>query len=133
MPITLSPVAGDGINAPAIRCNVNLPDSGTSVAVQGVYVAPSIGQTQPGGQQAPISFSGTVTSPGVPGSGTNYWITELNTTTGVIQTKASTTAIPTADAGNIVLFSQSIGVGAPSAVSQQGSFSFPWLGTVSPN
>ena len=40
MPVTMSIVGGDGINAPAIRMNISLPDSGTSVPVQGVYVAP---------------------------------------------------------------------------------------------
>ena len=40
---------------------------------------PSIGQI-PQGIIPPATFSGTVTSPGVPGSGSNYWITELNTT-----------------------------------------------------
>ncbi len=40
---------------------------------------PSIGQI-PQGIIPPATFFGTVTSPGVPGSGSNYWITELNTT-----------------------------------------------------
>ena len=52
---------------------------------------PSIGQI-PQGIISPVTFSGTVTSPGVPGSGSNYWITKLNTTTGVLSVKTSTSA-----------------------------------------
>ncbi len=132
MPVTISPVAGDGVGAPAIRANIQLPDSGTTISVQGIYVPPSIGRS-PQGITSPVSFSGTVNSPGVPGSGTNYWITEVNTTTGTLAVKTSTSSTPTPDAGNVILFSQSVASTAPSAVSQQGNFFFPWLGTVSPN
>ena len=34
---------------------------------------------------------------------------------------------------NVTLFSQTITSTAPTAISQQGNFFFPWLGTVSPN
>jgi hypothetical protein len=77
--VTISPVAGDGVGSPASRANIQLPDSGNTVGVQGIYVPPSIGQI-PQGIISPVTFFGTVTSPGVPGSGSNYWITELNTT-----------------------------------------------------
>ena len=132
MPVTISPVAGDGIQAPAVRANIQLPDSGTTINVQGIYVRPSIGQN-PQGTAIPVTFSGAVNSPGVPGSGTNYWIAELNTTTGALAVKTSTSATPSPDAGNITLFSQTIPSTAPSAISQQGNFFFPWLGSVSPN
>lgn len=132
MPITMSPLAGDGVGAPAIRANIQLPDSGTTVNVQGIYAPPSIGRI-PQGTNTPITFSGSVTSPGVPGSGTNYWITEVNTTTGVLAVKTSTGATPSPDPGNVILFSQTIPAGASVAISQQGNFFFPWLGTVSPN
>ncbi len=132
MPVTISPVAGDGVGSPAIRANIQLPDSGSTINVQGIYVPPSIGQTLQG-ITTPVSFSGTVNSPGVPGSGNNYWITELNTTTGALAVKSSTSTTPSPDTGNITLFSQTIPSTAPSAISQQGGFFFPWLGTVSPN
>ena len=100
--------------------------------MQGIQVPPSIGQI-PQGTISPVAFSGTVTSPGVPGSGSNYWITELNTTTGVLSVKTSGSATPSPDAGNVTLFSQTLPSTAPTAISQQGNFFFPWLGTVSPN
>ena len=84
--------------------------------------------------RSPVTFSGTVTSPGVPaGSSSNYWITKLNTTTGVLSVKTSTSATPSPDAGNVTLFSQTLPSTAPTAISQQGNFFFLWLGTVSPN
>ena len=130
--MTISPVAGDGVGSPALRANIQLPDSGNTVGVQGIQVPPSIGQI-PQGTISPVAFSGTVTSPGVPGSGSNYWITELNTTTGVLSVKTSASATPSPDAGNVTLFSQTLPSTAPTAISQQGNFFFPWLGTVSPN
>jgi len=57
----------------------------------------------------------------------------LNTTTGVLSVKTSTGATPSPDAGNVTLFSQTIPSAAPAAISQQGNFFFPWLGTVSPS
>ena len=130
--MTISPIAGDGVGPPALRANIQLPDSGNTVGVQGIYVPPSIGQI-PQGTISPVTFSGTVTSPGVPGSGSNYSITELNTTTGVLSVKTSTSATPSPDGGNVTLFSQTLPSTAPTAISQQGNFFFPWLGTVSPN
>ena len=103
--MTISPVPGDGMGSLALRANIQLPDSGNTVSVQGIYVPPSIGQI-PQGTTSPVTFSGTVTSPGVPGSGSNYWITELNTTTGVLSVKTSTMATPPPGAGNVTLFPQ---------------------------
>ncbi|MBV8311247.1 MAG: hypothetical protein JO344_12760 [Planctomycetaceae bacterium] len=56
--MTISPVAGDGVGSPALRANIQLPDSGNTVGVQGVYVAPSIGQI-PQGIISPVAFSDT--------------------------------------------------------------------------
>jgi hypothetical protein len=126
MPVTLSAAAGDGVLAPAIRCNISLPDSGTSIVVQGSYQPPLVGSV-PQGVQPIVNFSGTETSPGVPGSGSNYWIVQLNTSTAALSTKTSVSAIPLPDAGNIVIFSQSIASTASAAPSLQGNLSFPWL------
>ena len=81
----------------------------------------------------PVTFSGTVASPGVPGSGGNYWITELNTATGVLSVRHEHQRTPSPDAGNVTLLSQTLPSTAPTAISQQGNSFFPWLGTVSPN
>ena len=35
--MTISPVAGDGVGSPALRANIQLPDSGNTVGVQGIY------------------------------------------------------------------------------------------------
>ena len=34
--MTISPVAGDGVGSPALRANIQLPDSGNTVGVQGI-------------------------------------------------------------------------------------------------
>jgi hypothetical protein len=127
MPLTLSPAAGDGVTQPAWRVNVAFPDSGTTITINGSYQAPSLGVNPPA-LQSPVNFTtGTVTSPGVPGSGSNYWICEVNLTTGALLVKSSTTATPLPDAGNAVVFSQTIASTASSAPSLQGSITFPWL------
>jgi hypothetical protein len=126
MPLTLSAAGGDGVTGPAIRCNVQLPDTGTSIPIQGSYQAPLIGSV-PQGQQPVVNFSGTETSPGVPGSGSNYWIIELNPSTNTLATKSSTSAIPLPDAGNVVIFQQTIPSTANAAPSLQGGTAFPWL------
>lgn len=126
MPLTLSAAGGDGVTTPAIRCNINLPDTGTTIAVQGSYQAPLVG-SNPQGQQPVVNFSGNETSPGVPGSGTNYWIVELNVSTGALAVKSSVSAIPLPDAGNIIVFQQSIASTANAAPSLQGNLTFPWL------
>ncbi len=126
MPLTLSAAAGDGVLTPAIRVNISLPDSGTTIAVQGSYQAPLVG-SNPQGLQPVVNFSGSETNPGVPGSGTNYWIVQLNVTTGVLSVKNSTTAIPLPDAGNVVIFQQSIATGTTVDPALQGNLTFPWL------
>ena len=180
--MTISPVAGDGVGSPALRANIQLPDSGNTVGVQGIYYpgkkdhhkrvtterphptggSPPPGRTRKGEVDSDSLFrvfrwipwlisdpSGAAIgccwtdrrsrfperSPALvsPGSGSNYWITELNTTTGVLSVKTSTSATPSPVAGNVTLFSQTLPSTAPTAISQQGNFFFPWLGTVSPN
>ncbi len=127
MPLTLSPAAGDGVTGPAWRVNLSLPDSGTTITLNGSYQAPSLGVNPPA-LQAPVNFTtASVTSPGVPGSGTNYWICEVNLTTGALLVKSSTSAFPAPDSGNAVVFQQSIASTANSAPSLQGSITFPWL------
>ncbi len=132
MPVTISPCAGDGISTPAIRANISLPDTGTTITVQGTYQPPSLGAVPPNCQQPIVSFSGTATSPGVPGSGSNYMLIDVNTSTGAITTQTGTSPLnPTA--GTWQLLAQTIATGQPSAISQQTGITIPWLSTVSPN
>jgi hypothetical protein len=126
MPLTLSPAGGDGVLSPAIRCNVLLPDSGTTITVNGSYQPPLVGSV-PQGMQPIINFSGTVTSPGVPGSGSNFWNCLLNVTTGALTVQNSTVAFQQPTAGTIVLFQQQIASTASSDPALQGSLTFPWL------
>jgi len=144
MPITLSPVAGDGINSPALRVNYQVQDSYVATAIQGVYVPPSQGQTPPI-MQAPVTFSATVAAsgaspgyPNVPGSGTNYWILYLTisagvatvvTATGTTSVAALTAAMP---AGAILILTQAVPTASAAAPTQWPVISFPWLGTVAP-
>ncbi|HLG72145.1 MAG TPA: hypothetical protein VFE42_20695 [Chloroflexota bacterium] len=106
MPITVSSTTGDGQKVTLIDTDVTLPDSGTSVSV--------VGSVQTPGQSAVAITGSPVASPGVPGSGTNYWIIQVNTATGAASVKSSTSAMPTADPGNVVVFQQQIAAGASS-------------------
>jgi hypothetical protein len=141
MPITYMPAQGDGINSPGLWLNVQMPDSGQSVIVQGLYLAASIPAGQalglPACQQTPIAFGPTtLTAPTVPASGSKYWIAELGiaspATVGTVQAKSGVAA-QTPDTGNVVVFSQVIPSTAPAAMSQQGGFTFPLSGVGEPN
>jgi len=144
MPITLSPVAGDAVNSPALRVNYQVQDSYVATAIQGVYVPAMLAKTPPI-MQTPITFSATVaasgTSPGypnVPGSGTNYWILYLTisggvatvvTATGTTSVAALVNAMP---AGAVLILTQAVPTGSPASPAQWPVISFPWLGTVAP-
>lgn len=117
MSMDVSSTSGDGITAPFIDADVLLPDSGTSIAVGGSVQAV-------GGVLTAITGS-PVTSPGVPASGTNWWIIQVHTTTGVATVKASTTGMPTPDAGNVVVFQQTLPAGANTDPMLQGGTATP--------
>jgi hypothetical protein len=92
MAMTVSNNPQDG----SFQAEIALPDSGTSVAVAG-----AINPSTPG----EVDFTGSpVTIPSPPGSGLIYYIIEASTTTGALQVKQSTSAFPTADAGNIIIY-----------------------------
>ena len=129
--MTISPVAGDGVGSPALRANIQFPDSGNTVGMQGIYARPRLARFRGHHLAGRVFRNGH--QPWCPGSGSNYWITELNTATGVLSVKTSTSATPSPDADNVTLFFQTLPSTAPTAISQQGNFLFPWLGTVSPN
>ena len=126
MPLTLSPAAGDGVTSPAWRINVLLPDTGTTISINGSYQPPSLGVNPPA-LQAPLNFSGSVSSPGVPGSGNNYLLVEVNLSTGALTAKTSASAMPVVDTGCATIFTQIIASTASSAISLQGNLTFPWL------
>jgi hypothetical protein len=126
MPVTLSPAGGDGVINPAWAANVQLPDTGLAITINGSYQPPSL-SANPGGQQAITNFTGSVNSPGVPGSNNNYLLVEVNISTGALTAKTSPTAMPAVDSGNVILFTQVIPSTAPSAISQQGGITIPWL------
>lgn len=83
-------------------CAIGLPGttSPTTVTLDG-----NVGPI--GGPLVAISGS-PLTGPSIPGSGSTYWIIEVNTSTGAAQVKTSSSATPTPDAGNIVIFQGNI-------------------------
>lgn len=96
----MSNYTGDGLGNPIIQINIQVPDSGTTVLVAGI-VSPI------GGPQVTVTGS-PLTAPVVPGAGTTYWIIQADLTTGALSTKTSPSAMPTADAGAIMIFGDTI-------------------------
>lgn len=103
MPLTISNTTGDGIVTDYLDCDIELADSGMQVLIAGSIQAA-------GGAKLAISGS-PLTAPSAPGSGFIYWIIQVNTTTGVATIKQSTSSMPSADAGNDIVFQQTLGVG----------------------
>lgn len=100
--MTVSNATGDGINDVRIVASIELPDSGTSVTVGGTVLDPAVGTVQ--------AITGSpVTIPAAPGSGSIYYVIQVATATGAATVKQSTTAMPTSDAGNVVIFQQTLG------------------------
>jgi|SRR5208282_1675757 len=137
----MSGVGGDGITNPAVRMNINFTDGSLAYTVQGVYVPQAITGISPNNLQPPVQFSGTATSPGIPGSGNNYWIGYI-TISGGVATVASVTGttsmaalVLTLPAGAIQLWQQTIPFTGSTAnqESQWAPLIFPWLAAVGPN
>ncbi len=105
MSMTIANLTGDGIASDKIACAIELPDSGTSYLVAGTV--------QPvGGTQVTITGS-PVTAPTPPGSGYINWIIQVNVTTGALSIKqAANVPAPAPDAGNDVIFTQTLNAGA---------------------
>jgi hypothetical protein len=100
MPLTISNWTGDGVKDPVIATSIQLPDSGTSVIIAG-SVTPTGGQ--------PVTVTGSpVTAPAPPGSGSVYWIIQVNTATGAATVKQSAVAMSAADSGNQIVFAQTL-------------------------
>lgn len=101
MPKTISNFTGDGLADPIIQVNIQVPDSGASVLVAGTVRAP--------GATNVVTVTGSpLTAPGVPGSGITSWIIQADLTTGALSIKTSSSAMPAADAGALMIFSDTI-------------------------
>lgn len=100
MPITISNYTGDAVLTNQVATSIELPDSGTSVTITGTV-------TSAGGSQVSVTGS-PLTAPAAPGSGSIYWVIQVNLSTGAATIKQSTSSMPTADAGNIVVFQQTL-------------------------
>jgi len=132
MPITVSAAAGDGINNAALRMNVQLPDSGSQITVQGIYQSPSFGQSLPQQQQAVLAFAGTTTSPGANSTWTTYWSAQLVPASTTLTVASGTSGFPVAPAGNVVLFQQALGTAAGTTVTLQPAIIIPKLSDTAP-
>ena len=101
MSLTITNTPGDGTFQAAIQ----LPDSGQNILVEG-----SIWPGATGDPNTETIFSGSpLTAPSPPGSGSIYWIIEVNQTTGALDIQQNTTGFPvTNSAGCITIFQQTL-------------------------
>ena len=132
--MTISPVAGDGVGSPALRANIQLADSGNTVGVQGIYYPGKKDHHKRVTTERPHPTGGAPHPAGVgpPPGGTRKGEVDSDSLFRVfrwIPWLISDRQV----AGNVTLFSQTLPSTAPTAISQQGNFFFPCLGTVSPN
>ena len=96
MPSTISFATGDGLANPQIFAQVAEPDSGSSIAIGGNVNFQGVSVSITGGP---------ITAPSPPGSGSIYFIIQVNESTGLATMKQSTSAMPAADAGNVTVYS----------------------------
>lgn len=98
----ISDMSGDGSNAPLVSFNLNLPDTNGGNAVC----------------EGTVSFIGLATVkivntplalPVAPGAGQVFYMLQVNTSTGVVSLKQSTASYPTADAGNLLIYQETLG------------------------
>lgn len=100
MPLTISNTTGDGYADTYIDSDIELPDSGTVVKVTGTVQAI-------GGQPAPLTGS-PLTAPAPPSTGLIFWAIEASLSTGALAVLQSAAAMPPPDAGNVLLFQQTL-------------------------
>lgn len=93
----LSMTTGDGTTVPFVNANYQV----TAFRDDLIQITGTV--QMPGQDPVAILGLGTYNGPGAPVSGTNYWISQVDTTNGVVTSKNSTVAMPTADAGNLAL------------------------------
>ena len=150
--MTISPVAGDGVGSPALRANIQLADSGNTVGVQGIYYPgkkdhhkrvtterphPTGGAPYPAGVGPPPGRTrkGEVDSDSL--FRVFRWIPWLisdpsGAAIGCCWTDRRS-RFPERSPALVSPGPAAITSTAPTAISQQGNFFFPWLGTVSPS
>jgi hypothetical protein len=98
---TISVTSGDGVTSTLIQLSIQLPDAGTSVVLGGIIFAPGAGPA--------VTINGSpLTIPATPAAGSIYYIIQVNLTTGTATVKQSTSVVPTADANNQTIFTDSI-------------------------
>jgi len=100
MPITISSTTGDGQLTAYLDYDIEIPDSGQSVSITGTVQAV--------GQPAQPMTGSPVTIPALPASGSLYYIIQASFATGALTLKQSAAAMPTADAGNEAIFTQTL-------------------------
>lgn len=119
MPLTASNYSGDGVTTNKVDTYVQLPDSGTTVPVQGSV-------TLIGGGPAPITGS-PLTMPTAPGSGSIFWNIQVDGTTGAATVQQSTTADPAPINGNnVVVFRQTLLAGSTDPAIAGGASPDTW-------
>ena len=100
MPITISNSSGDGMLSSRLDTDIEMPDSGGLVSVVGTVQAAGV---------PVVSVTGSpVSAPPPPVAGALYWAIEANLTTGQLSVSQSTAGVPSADAGCIALFVQTL-------------------------
>lgn len=102
MPLTFQNVSGDALVDPFLAITVVLPDSGTSIVVQGAVQALA---------NAMVAITGSpLSGTACPPAQITYYIIQVNWTTGAASLKTSTASMPTPDAGNLLIYSDTLQV-----------------------
>ena len=115
---SMSGLTGDGNLATLVQVNVGLPGTdGGSVPING--------QIQVPGSAKLVITGSPLTAPVIPGSGTTFWIIQVNTTTGAASIKTSSSATPAPDASNIVVFQSSLIHGTDTSAAFSAASAFP--------
>lgn len=104
MSLAISNSTLDETTGISLEYTVALPDAGTSVKIAGAV-------SGAGGVKVAITGS-PISAPANPGSGSIFYIIQVNTTTGAATLLQSTEAYPVVEAGNIEIFRQTLIPGA---------------------
>jgi hypothetical protein len=94
-------ITGNGTVTDYHNVNVSIPDAGTTITVFGQIqraTAPPLASGQTPATNGLQTLNGTVTSPGVPGGGSNYTVYAADWTSGALAVHNSTTSLAAARA-----------------------------------
>ena len=123
MPLVIGNRSGDGVSDAMMDTVIQLPDSGSSVAVVGGVAA--IGHSAVGITGSPL------TAPAVPGSGSTYWNIQVDAITGAATVQTSSTGDPAVLLSSdsltpqIVIFRQTLTSGSSSSSLDQDTSATP--------